>query len=98
LGGPCHIDIGIYYNAPVGSLTYWVEFFDRCSNQSTEVFRQTRTPNPVFRSFIPAPVGGYPVTLPSGAKAAAIVVVAQSGAAMAASAPYELPGSASSCA
>jgi len=96
LNSTCHVDIGIYYNAPVGQLTYWVEFFDRCTNTSTQVFKQTRTPNPTFRSFIPAPAGGYAVTIPN-AKAAAIVVVAESGTTQAASAPYDLPGSATSC-
>jgi hypothetical protein len=96
LNSTCHVDIGVYYTASVGQLTYWVEFFDRCANTSTEVFKQTRTPNPTYRSFIPAPAGGYPVTLPN-AKAGAIVVVVESGTTQAASAPYDLPGSATSC-
>jgi len=97
LNSTCHVDFGVYYSGPVGQLTYWVEFFDRCANTSTEVFKQTRTPNPIYRSFIPAPTGGFPVTLPS-AKAGAIVVVVESGTTQAASAPYDLPGSATTCA
>jgi hypothetical protein len=81
----------------VGQLTYYVNFFDRCTGTTTQVFKRTDTPNPTFRIFLPAPNGGFPVTIPT-AKAAAIVVVAQAGNAMAASAPYDLPGSASSCA
>jgi hypothetical protein len=97
LNSSCHVDIGIYYNAAVGQLTYYVNFFDRCTGTTTQVFKRTDTPNPTFRIFLPAPNGGFPVTIPT-AKAAAIVVVAQAGNAMAASAPYDLPGSASSCA
>jgi hypothetical protein len=61
------------------------------------VFKRTDTPNPTFRIFLPAPNGGFPVTIPT-AKAASIVVVAEAGSAKAASTPYDLPGSASSCA
>jgi hypothetical protein len=74
-----------------------VNFFDRCTGVTTTVFKRTDTPNPTFRIFLPAPNGGFPVTIPT-AKAASIVVVAQAGNAMAASTPYDLPGSASSCA
>jgi len=64
----------------------------------TEIFKRTDTPNPTFRIFLPAPNGGFPVTIPTNAKAAAIVVVAEAGTAKAASTPYQLPGSAASCA
>jgi len=97
IGGSCHVDIGIYYDAAVGQLTYLVNFFDRCTGTTTVVFKRTDTPNPAFRIFLPAPNGGFPVTLPS-AKAGAIVVVASAGTAQAASAAYFLPGSAESCA
>jgi hypothetical protein len=97
LNAACHVDIGIYYDAAVGQITYLVNFFDRCTGTTTVVFKRTDTPNPSFRIFLPAPNGGFPVTLPS-AKAGAIVVVAQSGTASAASTPYDLPGSAASCA
>lgn len=97
IGGSCHVDIGIYYDAAVGQLTYSVNFFDRCTGTTTTVFKRTDTPNPAFRIFLPAPKGGFPVTLPS-AKAGAIVVVASAGTAQAASVAYFLPGSAESCA
>jgi hypothetical protein len=97
LNSSCHVDIGIYYSAAVGQLTYSVNFFDRCTGVTTTVFKRTDTPNPVFRIFLPAPNGGFPVTIPT-AKAASIVVVAEAGSAKAASTPYDLPGSASSCA
>jgi hypothetical protein len=97
IGGSCHVDIGIYYDAAVGQLTYLVNFFDRCKGTTTVVFKRTDTPNPAFRIFLPAPNGGFPVTLPS-AKAGAIVVVASAGTAQAASVAYFLPGSAESCA
>lgn len=98
LNGPCHVDIGIYWaNVSLPSLTYSIEFFDRCTGQSKTVFKQTRTPPSINRSFIPAPPGGFALTLPS-AKVAALVAVAQTGAASAASLPpYYLPGSAASC-
>jgi|GEM_PF-1083707 len=97
LNASCHVDIGIYYDAAVGQLTYSVNFFDRCTGTTTTIFKRTDTPNPAFRIFLPAPNGGFPVTLPS-AKAGAIVVLAQAGTAQAASAAYFLPGSAESCA
>jgi uncharacterized membrane protein len=97
LNAACHVDIGIYYDAAVGQITYLVNFFDRCTGTTTVVFKRTDTPPPAFRIFLPAPNGGFPVTLPS-AKAGAIVVVAQSGTASAASTPYDLPGSAATCA
>jgi hypothetical protein len=97
LNGSCHVDFGIYWaKVSLPSLTYSVEFFDRCTGVSTIVFKQTHTPPSAYRSYIPAPKGGYPVTLPS-AKAAALVVVAQTGSASAASAPYLVPGSADTC-
>jgi len=97
LNGACHVDIGIYYDAAVGQLTYSVNFFDRCTGTTTTVFKRTDTPNPTFRIFLPAPKGGFAITLPS-AKAGAIVVLAETGTAKAASVAYFLPGSAESCA
>jgi hypothetical protein len=97
LNSSCHVDIGIYYSAAVGQLTYYVNFFDRCTGTTTEIFKRTDTPNPTYRIFLPAPNGGFAVTIPT-AKAASIVVVAEAGSAKAASTPYDLPGSASSCA
>src|SRR4029077_11425576 len=96
IGGSCHVDIGIYYDAAVDQLTYSVNFFDRCTGTTTTVFKLTDKPNPSFRIFLPAPNGGFPVTLPS-AKAGAIVVLAETGTAKAASGAYFLPGSAESC-
>lgn len=100
LNSTCKIDIGIYWTGihAIPKLSYVIEFFDRCANQSKVVFQKTdNTDNHV--SWIPAPNGGFPVTLPAGVKAAAIVAVATTDKGVsAASAPYDLPGSATSCA
>jgi hypothetical protein len=103
LGGPCHIDIGIYWTGQgsVSQLTYVVHFFDRCTGKDDTVFNRLDATKTIAKqvSWIPAPNGGYPVTVPTGAKAAAIVaVVTTDKGVSAASAPYDLPGSAASCA
>jgi len=100
LGGSCRLDIGIYWTGQgsVTSLTYSVKFFDRCTGSQQTILNRTDSGQVSKQiSWIPAPQGGFPATLPS-AKAAAIVAVAQSGTAIVASAPYDLPGSAASCA
>ena len=103
VSGPCHIDIGIYWagQGSVTQLTYTVKFFDRCTGKDQTVFNRLDTTKAISQqiSWIPAPTGGFPVTLPSGAKAAAIVaVVTTDKGVTAASKPYDLPGSAASCA
>lgn len=99
LGGSCHVDIAAYWTGTtVTTLTFTVEFFDRCNNpnnDSTVVFQHNYSKVGKF-SFDPAPAGGFPLTLPTGAKAAALVVVADTGTVKAASAPLLL--GADSCA
>jgi hypothetical protein len=93
LEGSCHVDIAAYWTGTtVTTLTFTVEFFDRCSNpsnDSTVVFQHNYSKVGKF-SFDPAPAGGFPLTLPTGAKAAALVVVADTGTVKAASAPILL--------
>ncbi|HEV2218195.1 MAG TPA: hypothetical protein VGV88_11555 [Candidatus Dormibacteraeota bacterium] len=101
LGGACHVDIAATWSGnTVTTLTFTVEFFDRCNNPSnatTEVFKRTDQGVARFRpTYDPAPAGGFPLTLPPGAKAAALVLVADTGSVKAASAPLLL--GASSCA
>jgi hypothetical protein len=103
LGGPCHIDIGIYWTGQgsVTSLTYTLKFFDQCAGKDQTVFNRADNTKAIAQqiSWIPAPPGGYSVTLPTGAKAAAIVaVVTTDKGVTAASKPYDLPGSAATCA
>jgi hypothetical protein len=98
LAGPCHVDIAAYWTGTISTLSFTVEFFDRCSSSSdasTVVFQRNYSNVGKF-SFDPAPAGGFPVTLPTGAKAAALVVVADTGTVKAASAPMLL--GADSCA
>lgn len=102
LGGSCRLDFGIYWTGQgaVSTLAYSVKFFDRCSGSEQVVFNRTDTDSRISRqiSWIPAPPGGFAATLPTGAKAAAIVaVVTTDKGVSAASAPYDLPGSAASC-
>jgi len=103
LNGACHIDIGIYWQGQgaVTSMTYTVKFFDRCTGKDETVFNRLDTTKTIAQqtSWIPAPKGGYPATLPTGSKAGAIVaVVTTDKGVAAASAPYDLPGSAATCA
>jgi hypothetical protein len=82
-------------------LTYTVHYFDRCTGKDDTIFNRVDATRAISQqiSWIPAPVGGYPVTIPTGSKAAAIVaVVTTDKGVMAASRPYDLPGSAASCA
>jgi len=81
-------------------LTFSIEFFERCNNPggtSTTVLQRTYQNVGRFRpTYDPAPAGGFAVSLPSGAKAAALVVIADTGTVKAASAPLLL--GADSCA
>jgi hypothetical protein len=99
LGGSCHVDFTAYWNGTtVKSLTFSIEFFDRCTNPnnaSITVFQRTYS-NVGRYSYDPTIVGGDPVTLPSGAKAASLVVIADTGTVKAASTPIAL--GADSCA
>jgi hypothetical protein len=101
LGGTCHVDIAAYWSGKtVNTLTFTIEFFDRCnnpSNTSTSVFQHSYSNvAPYAPIYDPAPSGGFKLTLPSGAKAAALVVIADTGSVKAASAPFPL--GADSCA
>jgi hypothetical protein len=101
LGGPCHVDIAAYWSGKtVNTLTFTIEFFDRCNNPnntSTSVFQHTYTNVARYAPiYDPAPAGGFPLTLPSGAKAAALVLVVDTGTVKAASTPIAL--GAESCA
>jgi len=101
LGGSCHVDIAAYWSGKtVNTLTFTVEFFDRCNNPnntSTSVFQHTYSNVAKYAPiYDPAPAGGFPLTLPSGVKAAALVLVADTGTAKAASTPFTL--GADSCA
>jgi hypothetical protein len=101
LGGSCHVDIAAFWSGnTVNSLTFTIEFFDRCNNPnnaSTTVLQRTDQNVARFRPiYDPAPAGGFPLTLPSGAKAAALVLIADTGTVKAASAPFLL--GADSCA
>jgi len=82
-------------------MTYTVKFFDRCTGKDDTVFNRLDGTKAIAQhtSWIPAPTGGYPVTLPTGSKAGAIVaIVTTDKGVQAASAPYDLPGSAATCA
>jgi hypothetical protein len=93
LAGPCHVDIAAYWTGTtVSTLIFSVEFFDRCNNPdnaSTVVFQRNYSNVGKF-SFDPAPAGGFPLTLPAGAKAAALVLVVDTGTVKAESAPLLL--------
>jgi hypothetical protein len=95
LGGPCHVDYAATWSGnTVNTLTFTIEFFDRCSNPnntSTVVFQRTDPNVAQYRPiFDPTPKGGTLVTLPSGAKAAVLVLIADTGTVKAASAPLQL--------
>lgn len=95
LGGPCHVDYAATWSGnTVNALTFTIEFFDRCSNPnntSTTVLQRTDSNVARFRPiFDPAPAGGFALTLPSGAKAAVLVLIADTGTVKAASAPFQL--------
>jgi hypothetical protein len=82
-------------------MTYPVRFFDRCTGKEDTVFNRVDATKAIAQqtSWIPAPSGGYTGTLPTGSKAGAIVaIVTTDKGVQAASAPYDLPGSAASCA
>ena len=101
LSGPCHIDMAATWSGnTVNTLTFSIEFFERCNNPggtSTTVLQRTYQNVGRFRpTYDPAPAGGFAVSLPSGAKAAALVVIADTGTVKAASAPLLL--GADSCA
>jgi hypothetical protein len=101
LGGQCHVDFAAYWSGnTVKTLTFSIEFFDRCNNPngtSTTVFQHTY-PNVGRYSFDPTIVGGDRVTLPSGVKAAVLVVIADTGTVKAASPAFTPPDSAGTCA
>jgi len=101
LGGPCHVDMAVFWTGnTVNTLTFSIEFFDRCNNPnngSITVLHRTDQNVARFRPiYDPAPAGGYPVALPSGIKAGALVVIADTGTVKAASAPLLLGASACS--
>jgi len=103
LNSSCRLDIGIYWTGQgaVSQLTYTVHYFDRCTGKDETIFNRVDTGRGISQSisWIPAPTGGFPATIPTGSKAAAIVaVVTTDKGVTAASKPYDLPGSAASCA
>jgi hypothetical protein len=98
IGGPCHVDIGVYWNAEIPKITYSVQFFDRCTGDTTAILAPRTDSVKGQRAWIPAPTGGFPVTLPS-AKAGAIYATATvtGTSTTIQSKPYLLPGSADTC-
>ena len=77
-----------YSPAQGGQLGYKLEFFDRCTGTTTEIPGRSFKP-PV--AFARADPGFQTITLPTGAKSAALVAVSTTPAA-AASAPLLLGG------
>jgi hypothetical protein len=78
LGGPCSVDIGIFYSPSYGGLvSYTLKFFDRCTGTSTDVGGRSATAgNAQFPKFSVSEISTN-ANLPSGAKAAALVAVSQ---------------------
>jgi hypothetical protein len=93
LNSTCRIDVEMRYSSPQsGQLGYILKFFDRCTGTTTSLpGRSFKPPS----GFIRADPGFQTVTLPSGAKSAALVAVSTTPAA-AASAPMLL-GSTDTC-
>jgi hypothetical protein len=87
LGGPCKVDVEMKYSkAQSGPLGYVLKFFDRCTGATTNLPGRSFTPP---TGFIRADPGFQTVTLPSGAKSAALVAVSTTPAS-AASTPLQL--------
>jgi hypothetical protein len=76
LGGSCKVDVGIFYSPPYGGpVSYKLEFFDRCTGVTTDLPGRTATAgNSQFPKFSVSEVSTS-VSLPSGAKSAALVAV-----------------------
>jgi hypothetical protein len=90
IGGACKLEVDIKFSSVQrGNVSFIVKFFDRCTGTTTDLPGAAFTP-PGFTLVILDKT----VTLPAGAKSAAVVVVTQNPAA-AASAPILL--GASSC-
>ncbi len=90
LGGRCSIDVGIFYSPPYGGpVNYVLKFFDRCTGTTTDLpGRASTAGNSTFPKFSVSEISTN-VTLPSGAKSAALVAVTQQPAVVA-SAPLLL--------
>ncbi len=89
LNGPCKVDIEMKYSrAQSGTLGYTLKFFDRCANTTKDLSGRSFKPS---TGFIRADPGFQTITLPAGAKSAALVAVSTTPA-VAASAPLLLGG------
>jgi hypothetical protein len=98
LNSSCHIDLGIYLNANASQVTYQVQFFDRCTGETRTLFGPKTDHVNNQRAWLPAPVGGWPVTLPSAKAAVVYIVVTVTGTSTTIQSQfYTLPGSADSC-
>ena len=93
LNSTCRVDVEMKYSsAQSGQLGYILKFFDRCTGTTTNLPGRSFKPS---GGFIRADPGFEVVTLPTGAKSAALVAVSTTPAA-AASAPLLL-GSTDTC-
>jgi hypothetical protein len=84
LGGACTIDVGIFY-APTygGPVSYILKFFDRCTGVETDLPGLSgRAGNATFPKFSVSELS-VAASLPTGAKAAALVAVTQTPAVVA---------------
>jgi hypothetical protein len=89
LNGACRVDVEMKYSpAQGGQLGYVLKFFDRCTGATTNLAGRSFKPS---SPFIRADPGFQTVSLPAGAKSAALVAVSTTPAA-AASAPLLLGG------
>jgi len=93
LGGRCTVDVGIFYSPPYGGpVSYVLKLFDRCTGTTTDVGGRSATAgNSTFPKFSVSEVSTT-VTLPAGAKMAALVAVSQTPSVVQ-SAPLMLGGS-----
>jgi hypothetical protein len=78
IGARCTVDIGIFYSPSYGGpVSYVLKFFDRCTGQTSDLpGRSSTAGNAQFPKFSVSEISTT-VTLPSGAKAAALVAVSQ---------------------
>jgi hypothetical protein len=88
----CKLEVAIYFTSVQKSVnySYIVKFFDRCTGVTTDLPGPSAT-TPASGYIVAIPTDHWPVSIPSGAKSAALVAVSQSPAA-AASAPLMLGG------
>jgi hypothetical protein len=87
----CKIEVAIYFSAPQRTpVEYMVKFFDRCANTTKDLPGPNPYTPPGYVVVIPTNTN-WPVSIPSGTKSAAIVVVTKQPT-VAASAPFLLGG------